>query len=152
MNPRFNRQCIWASRQGQTAYQIALRVSQDQFVVAGRQDPSYADPAYMGIPVKWASELDTAALYPNSGGTATFSEGNADADPRGPRYYWVNTQYLYPVFHDEMYFLKDEVSRHHNDPDTFVCPVYTWYNVLCTSRQRQGFVEPASDLYTGLYS
>jgi hypothetical protein len=148
-DPKFNRQCIYTSRVGQSAYQQLLRQSQDAFVVAGRQDPSYADPMYYGIPIKWVSELDTATLYANTATTDTVSE--ATADLIGPRYYWLNSQYLYPVFHDEMYFEKDEVSRHHNDPDTFVCPVATWYNIICTSRRRQGLVSPAADLYASLY-
>jgi hypothetical protein len=148
-DPRFNRQCIFTSRPGQSAYQQLLRQSQDAFVTAGRQDPAYADPMYYGIPVKWVSELDTATLYENVATTDTVAEGTADSI--GPRFYWINSQYLYPVFHDEMYFEKDEVSRHHNDPDTFVCPVASWYNLICTSRQRQGIVSPSGDLYTTLY-
>jgi hypothetical protein len=148
-NPRFNRQCVFTSRVGQSAYQQLLRQSQDAFVVAGRQDPAYADPMYYGIPVKWVSELDTATLYENTATTDTVAEGTADLI--GPRYYWINSQFLFPVFHDEMYFEKDEVSRHHNDPDTFVCPVASWYNLICTSRKRQGLVSPSADLYTSLY-
>jgi len=150
-DPRYNRQCIYTSSVGQSVYQQALRVSQDQFVTAGRQDPAYAEPQYNGIPVKWVSELDTATLYANVATTDTVAEG-LTAGTIGPRYYWVNSQFLYPVFHDEMYFEKDEVSRHHNDPDTFVCPVATWYNIICTSRKRQGLVSPAGDLYSTQYS
>jgi len=149
-NPRFNRQCIFTSRVGQSAYQQLLRQSQDQFVTSGRQDPSYADPMYYGIPIKWVSELDTATLYPSTTTLDTVAEGVANSI--GPRFYWINSQYLFPVFHDEMYFEKDEVSRHHNDPDTFVCPVASWYNLICTSRRRQGLVSPSGDLYTALYS
>lgn len=150
-DPRYNRQCIYTSSVGQSVYQQLLRASQDAFVVAGRQDPAYADPQYMGIPVKWVSELDTATLYANTAGTDVVAESSANVNNKGPRYYWLNSQYLYPVFHDEMYFEKDEVSRHHNDVDTFVCPVATWYNIICTSRQRQGLVSPSGDLYSPLY-
>jgi hypothetical protein len=148
-NPAYNRQCIFTSRVGQSAYQQLLRQSQDAFVVAGRQDPSYADPMYYGIPVKWVEQLDTATLYGNPASNDVVAESAADSI--GPRFYWLNTQYLYPVFHDEMYFEKDEVTRHHNDPDTFVCPVATWYQILCTSRRRQGIVSPSADVYASLY-
>ena len=38
--------------------------------------------------------------------------------------------------------------RHPNQPFTSIVPVDSWYNFVCRSRQRQGIVSPASDLYT----
>lgn len=152
-DPRFNRHCIFTSKVGHTAAEIAVRMSNDRLVGgAGPQDWGYSDPAYRGIPIKWVSTLDTATLYENSGTTDVVTEGASTADNIGPRFYLINSQYLYPVFHDEMYFEKDEISRHHNDPDTFVCPVATWYNIICTSRQRQGMLSPSGDLYSELYA
>ena len=139
---RLNKQMILCSKTGRANYQLLLRAGQDHFV-AGAQDPAYPDPMYNGTPVARVSTLDTATLYDDG------SSGNAveaSADVTGPRYYWVNGNYLYPVFHRDRYFSKHEVTKHHNVPDTWVCPVATWYNVICTSRQRQAIVSPLTDL------
>lgn len=150
-DPRFNRFKIFTSTVGETAAEIAVRMSNDLLRGGwGPQDWGYGNPAYRGIPIKRVSTLDTATLYENSNTTDKVAESTADNI--GPRYYLINSQYLYPVFHDEMYFEKDEISRHHNDPDTFVCPVATWYNVICTSRRRQGLLSPSGDLYSELYT
>lgn len=149
--PAYNKQAIWASAVGRSAYEQLIREHSTEGFhnIAGSQDPSIPDPQYRGIPIRWVSALDTATLY-NSGSSTVVSEGSADKI--GPRYYWINAEFLYPVFHDEMYFEKDEITRHHNDTDTYVMPVNTWYNVICTSRQRQAIVSPSTDLYAALYS
>lgn len=149
-NPQYNKFRIAASSAGRAAAQQALRGAQDQFIMGGRQDPAYPNPQFNGIPIMRVEELDTATLYNNAGSSDTVAEGSADLV--GPRFYWINTEYLYPVFHDQMYFAKDEVLRHPNDTDTYVMPVNTWYNVICTSRRRQGIVSPSQDVYAGLYS
>lgn len=149
-NPQFNKFRIAASSAGRAAMQQGLRGANDQVVMGGKQDPAYPNPTFNGIPIMRVEELDTATLYTT--GSDTASEGNASTTARGPRFYWINTEYLYPVFHDEMYFSKQKPMMHPNDPDTFVCPVNTWYNVICTSRRRQGILSPGTTLYTGLYS
>lgn len=148
-NPRYNKFCIATSSVGRAVMMQALRGANDRVVLGGGQDMAYPDPAFNYIPIKRVEQLDTATLYNNAASTDTVAEDTANNI--GPRFYWLNTEYLYPVFHDEMYFAKDEVMRHPNDPDTFVCPVNTWYNVLCTSRRRQGILSPSTDLYTDRY-
>lgn len=142
-NPALNKQMILTSQVGRKAFMHLLREGQDHFV-AGPQDPAYTDPQYHGVAVSWVSELDTAALY-DSGSSTVVSE--ATADLQGPRFYWVNGNYLYPVFHKSRYFYQHQVSYQHQVPDTWVAPVAIWYNLLCTSRQRQGIVSPSTDLY-----
>lgn len=135
---RLNKQMICTSKAGRSFYQQELRRGQDHFI-AGPQDPAYPDPMFHGIPVVRVSTLDDAPLY------ADASDGRVDeitAVKSGPRYYWVNGNYLFPTFHSDRYFYKHEVTKHFNVPDTWVCPVATWYNVMCTSRQRQGIVSP----------
>ena len=142
-DPRYNKQMIVTTRQGRTIYKQLLRQGQDHFV-AGPQDPAYPDPQYYGIPVQRASTLEGLALY-NSGASTLASEGAA-AD-RGPRFYFLNAEYLYPVFHARRYFYKYDVTKHHNVPDTWVLPIAVWYNPICTSRQRQGILSPTSTVY-----
>lgn len=143
---RLNKQMIVTSKRGRAHYMFLLREGQDHFV-AGQQDPSYPDPQYNGIPVARASDMETALLYDDDASGYTFEEDAGTAgDNNAPRYVWMNGNYLFPVFHPERYFYKHEVTKHHEVPDTWVCPVATWYNIMCTSRQRQGIVFPANPL------
>ena len=143
-DPRLNKQMILTTKVGRAAAQGLLRAGQDHYV-AGGQDAAYPNPIYNGIPIPRVSTLETATLY-DDGSSDNTTEALADATAvgRGPRFYWVNGNYLYPVFHSERMFMKHEVTKHHNVPDTWVCPVATWYNLLCPSRQRQGIVKPAA--------
>jgi hypothetical protein len=107
--------------------------------------------------VKYVNALTSATLYPNhttiASATDNIAEGtNATGNRQGPRYYWLNSEYLYPCFHEQMFFARQKVREHFNDPDTFVMPVRTWGNFKCTSRMRQGLVRPHGALYSGLYS
>jgi hypothetical protein len=154
-NPAYNNQQIFTSPEGQSAYTSFLRTHQDLFVIEGRQDPAYPDPQFNFIPVKYVDFLTTAPLYQNNTTAASttdnVSEGNS-ATITGPRYYWINSNYLYPCFHKTYFFLRGKVREHFNDPDTFVVPVRTWGNLKCTSRRRQGIVSPSVDLYASLYT
>jgi len=142
-DPRYNKQMIVTTKAGRKNYMGILRTTQDHFI-AGAQDPAYPDPMFNGIPVSRASTLETATLYEDavSGAVTTEDDAAGTTGFTGPRYYWVNAEYLYPVFHAQRYFYKHEVTKHHNVPDTWVCPVATWYNLICTSRQRQGIIYP----------
>jgi hypothetical protein len=163
-NPAYQKFCIFTSLEGSTAYEQLLRehTTEGFHNVAGPQDPAFNNPMYRGIPVKWVDQLSEATLYQASDDSAMVTEGAAlattHADPGsggtsgiGPRFWFLNTEFLYLVFHENMYFEKDEVSRAHEDPDTFVMPVETWMQMPCSSRYRQGFLEPTGDMSAGLY-
>lgn len=155
-NPAYDKQQIFCSPEGQTAYAMLIRAFQDNYVIETRQDPAYPDPAFNFIPVKYVDYLTTATLYPNhttiASATDNVSEGTSGNGVTGPRYYWINSEYLYPTFHEEMFFARQKVREAFNDPDTFVQPVRTWGNLVCTSRMRQGIVRPSEDVYSSLYS
>lgn len=156
-NPAYNHQHIFTSPEGHTAYEMMLRAFQDTYVIGTRQDPAYPDPTYNFIPIKYVDVLTTATLYPNNttlaSATDNIAEGtNATGDRQGPRYYWINSEYLYPCFHSEMFFETQKIREHFNDPDTFVQPVRTWGNLKCTSRMRQGLVRPSQATYASLYA
>lgn len=141
-DPRYNKQMIVTTRRGRAIYKQLLRAGQDHFV-AGPQDPAYPDPQYYGIPVTRASTLEGLALY-NSGSSTLADEFNASN--KGPRYYAINAEYLFPVFHARRYFYKYEITKHHNVPDTWVLPIAVWYNLINTSAQRQGILSPTGGL------
>ena len=147
-DPMLKQQRIGTSSKGRAILSQLLRGSQDRFV-AGPQDPAYADPQFHGIPVERYSSLDTAALYANTAGTGLATEGAAGTGNRtGPRYYWWNAAFLYPVFHEERYFFLTDPMKTPTVPDSSVVVFYIWYNIICTSLMRQGFVGPASGFAT----
>jgi len=168
-NDNLNRQMILTSRLGVQMYRNALRLSNDTLV--SYQDASYSSPAYAGIDVTYCSDLDTAAIYPantttaaaqtltgyngvtgangvgsaGAGGFTQFGTETGDFTVvRAPRFYFVNGNYLTPIFHAKRYFKQHEVLRHPNQPFTYVQPVDCWSNLFCNSRQRHGVVAPLS--------
>lgn len=143
-DPRLNKQMIVTTKVGRKAVMVLLRGGNTGGYVVGAQDSAYPDPIFNGIPVARASQLETATLY-DDGSSDNTTEALADLN--GPRFYWINGNYLFPVFHRDRYFTKHEVTKQHNVPDTWVCPVATWYNIICTSRQRQGIMSPTADVY-----
>jgi len=155
-----NRQMILTSRAGVQQYRNALRLSNDTLV--SYQDASYSSPAYAGIDVTYCSDLDTAAIFPavsgaaptqsiagynartaaNGAFTAFGTETGGETIVQAPRFFFVNGNYLTPIFHSRRYFKQHEVLRHPNQPFTYVQPVDCWSNLFCNSRQRHGVVAP----------
>lgn len=145
-NDKLYKQFITCSRKAINLYQQALRNMQDHFRGSSSpSDPAYLSPMYGGIELIYSSALDTAALYTT--GTATFvAEDSDSSNHKGPRYYWINGQYLSPVFHTSRYMAKKAPMSHPNQPFTTVVPVDCWWNLFARSRQRHGIIAPAGDI------
>jgi hypothetical protein len=153
---QFNRQMILCSKEGINLYKRSLRASNDMLVSA--QDSAYNTPTYSGIPVEYCANMDSAAIYPavasgssvnddlagRNGDTvvATGSEFALNTIDKGARFWFVNGQYVTPIYHSTRYMKKHDVMRHPNQPFTWVQPVDCWWNVFCNSRQRHGIVAP----------
>lgn len=134
---------IVTSKQGRIEYMRALRDSNDQLVGAGsRQDPSYMNPLYSGIPLIYAHTLDTAAIYAD--GAAGALETEATTADAGPRFYFIDTDVLCKVFHDERYFSRKQPQPHPNQPFSHVMWVDCWHQLVCTERRKLGIVAPAA--------
>jgi len=148
-NATMAQQMILSSRAGLNAYTDALRDANDRLV--SPQDPAYAQPTYAGIPLRYISQLDTAKLYPaDSDGTpsneydSNDSENGATTNVKGPRYYFVNGEYLNVVLHGNHFFKKSDVMRHPNQPYTSIVLCDCWWNLMARSRQRHGIIAPAT--------
>lgn len=129
---------IATSKAGRRAFMSSLRLLNDQLVANSRQDPAYLNPLYAGIPVIYASKLDTAGLY----GTGLATE--AAATVKAPRYYWIDTDVLCKVFHDERYFSRKQPQPHPNQPFSHVMWVDTWHQLVCTERRKLGIISPVA--------
>ena len=143
-----NAQFISCSKKGITDYMQGLRNQQDLFAAPSRQDPAFLKPTYGGIELEYVSALDTAAVYRDTAGTALVAEDGSTASTTSgsaarissPRYYWINANYINPVFHSTRYFYRHPVMTHPNQPFTHVQPIDCWCNIVCRSRQRSGLV------------
>ena len=156
----FQRQMILCSRLGINNYKRALRDSNQLLVSA--EDSAYMTPTFSGIPLEYCANLDDAAIFPSvaSGGTVNPNKAGRDGATlsstftntetatstidKGARYWFVNGQYLTPIFHSTRYMKKHDVMRHPNQPFTWVQPVDCWWNLFCNSRQRHGIVAPVA--------
>lgn len=153
-NDSLYRQFIACSKFGMTLYSQILRQNQDRFAAPSMQDPAFLKPTYGGIEVEYVAALDAAKLYTAASGTINTPEddsvttgegsGTTQADFTQPRYYWINANYLLPVFHSKRYMARHPVMTHPNQPFTHVQPVDCWMNLVCRSRQRQGIVSPGA--------
>ena len=149
-SPSLNAQFIACSQAAQRIYTRQLRELQDTFVTAGRQDPAYMRPQFAGIDLERVVALDTYAGYGGTGGGGTLGTEQTAAgtgNKKGPRYYFVNGNYMKPVFHSARYMYTHPSMRHPNQPFTTIVPVDSWMNFICRSRQRQGIVFPSTDLF-----
>lgn len=138
-DPVLSKQRILTSKEGRTNMMFLTRSGTDSYA-AGPQDPGVPDPMMHGVPITYVSELDTAAVYNDSGSGGLIESA---ATITGPRYYMWNGNYLYPVCHSARFLERDKPSRHHNVPDTWVVPTYCWWNLMCTSRKHQGILSPS---------
>jgi hypothetical protein len=136
---------IVTSKQGRLDYMQSLRELNDQLVgSANRSDPSYLTPMYGGIPIIYSHELDTAPLYAVGAGTVAAADESASTAQIGPRYYWIDTDVLCKVFHDERYFSRKQPQPHPNQPFSHVMWVDTWHQLICTERRKLGVIAPAT--------
>jgi hypothetical protein len=145
--PSLNAQFIACSQKGQQTYVAQLRAQQDTFVTGSRQDPAYMRPQYAGIDLERVVALDTYAGYAGPAGDDTPATEGAVDGFKGPRYYFINGNYMKSVFHSSRYMYSHPTMRHPNQPFTTIMPVDSWYNFICRSRQRQGILSPTGNLF-----
>jgi hypothetical protein len=155
-------QVIWTSIKGTVLYENALRQSNDYLRGMGKatgSDPAYPGPSYNNIPLEVISQFDDvgngthgALLY--SDGTEACDEQGRNADGSvgttlsiiGPRFYWINTEYLKFVTHEENYCTLTKPFTPSKQPGTRVQVMDLWNNTVCRSPRRLGVVGPNADV------
>lgn len=152
------RMFIACSEAGRALYKKTCREANDRFAGSGNNDPAVINPMYNGIPLMAVSTLGTATLYFDNNAGAWVSESDstlaasgtawsasADQDwPLGPRFYWINANYMKMVFHSRRVMKELEVMTPTDQPTSHRMPINTYCNLICTSRQRQGIVAPGA--------
>ena len=144
------RQVIFTTKSGIKNWKLLCRAENDVNVSASAQDPAWARPTYAGIPLERAPQLETSKLY-GVANTASVSYTESDnsgttANVTGPRYYFINANYMKMAFHDKYYFKYLDVFTPEHNRTKFVMPIQTWFNLYVTSRRRHGVVAPSTDL------
>jgi len=132
-----NTKYIFCSNGGLNLYKAMLRASNDTLV--RKTDASYSGVTFDSIPLKRVAQLGTVSHVWNTNTTAGTETGYATD---GYRYFWIDTNYITPIYHSERYFFKKDPFFLEKQPYTWVCPVDIWWNVFCHSRQRLGIVAP----------
>lgn len=110
---------IPTSNDGTVVYKAALRAANDRMDML--KDPAIMGPQFQGIPVEYVSELDNAG----------WTVGQPD-------YFFLNLEYLSPFFHNSWYMKDRMKDGGATQPTTNVMYKFTWYNLFCRSRRRQG--------------
>lgn len=137
---------VWTQLDGVMMYENAMRSDQDTYVYTGRQDPAYPNPTIHGVPVEYASLLDTATIYP-TGAAAALSDytDTAGTTNAGPRFHFFNLDDICPVFHSEMYMQKHPPQNPYRQPSRHTVYVDTYYNLVLHNARTQGTVYPTAD-------
>jgi len=112
-------QCIVTNLEGLTDYKAALRSLNDQMSMLS--DPTIRGAQFNGVPVKFISELE------NAGWTAGQ-----------PDFLFINFSFLFPFVHTNNYMREEITPGGPEHPNKTVVWKFTWNNVICRSRRRQG--------------
>lgn len=139
-NDRLRRMKIITNKNGHKIYKRLLRAGND-FFRQGAQDPEYNNPRYAGIPIKYIATLDTAALEITSQTTASGAAWPATK----PRFYWLNLEFLFPIWHSTGYMEQvGPIAGGITQPFSHAVYFRNWYNLFCRSLKRQGIVYPSA--------
>jgi len=147
---------IFCTREGKLFYTNLCRLSNDNFMRANN-DPAYDGVNFHGVPVTDVEALQNGQLYLYStSSVATENDSNLTDNgtwgatnwTRGPRFWFLNPEYLKIWFHNEMFFDKTPPKDHVNQPWANVVWMRTCYNLLAQSRKKAGgVVSPGGQAY-----
>lgn len=125
---KFNKFKVYTNLDGWQNYVRLTRNANDRAVSGGGPDLGFAteNPVFGGIPVCWIEALDSVG----------YSTGQ-------PRYFFLNYEFMYPVFHSERYMHEtNPINGGVGQPYSWVVYKDCWYNLFCRSRYRQGIAVP----------
>lgn len=131
-NDKLMKMKIATNLDGRALLSALTRDGNDRLVPADNLGWVAGNITYAGIPLQYVKALDTALV--NSGAVITAGE---------PWFYYVNLNYLFPVFHANRYMKEEAPKDHPRQPFSKVCWSDTYLNYFCQSRRRQGIIVPA---------
>lgn len=128
---RLQKMVIATNLDGITLMQRLARDSNDRLIPANNLGWIAGKPVYAGLPVDYVAKLDTALI--NGGAAITANE---------PWFYYLNLEFLFPIFHSTAYMQEMEPKDHPRQPFSKVVWSTTYYNMFMRSRKRQGIIVP----------
>lgn len=135
---------VYASEWGCAGVEGMYLNAQDRW--QNPQDP-WGATYFDGVPLVYAPQKDTAAIYPAATPTATaLTEQTADI--AGPRFEIVNTNHLFMVMHRDVVLKDMGVKSDVRTPTTKVQPFMVFSNLVCNNLRSCGIVYPTVDITT----
>lgn len=131
-NDMLQKMVIATNLDGITVLQTLTRDANDRLTPANNLGWIAGKVAYAGLPVEYISTLDTALI-----------NGGAVIPSNKPWFYYINLEYLYPIFHTEKYMVEKDPTQHPRQPFSYVVWKTTYYNWFMRSRRRQGLISAA---------
>lgn len=116
---------------GVTIIQTLTRDANDRLTPANNLGWIAGKALYAGLPLDYVSTLNTALV--NSGSAIEAGK---------PWFYYINLNYLYPIYHSDKYMTEEEPMKHPRQPFSRVVWKNTYYNLFMRSRKRQGIIVP----------
>lgn len=142
---------IVTSDDGQAQYQACLYQTNDR--TAKPSDAGNVSTTFNGRELMYVTALDYAGIYSGALSGSTASQSNpltgasvANCAATGfPRYYFINGDYLKPIFNSNRFMKEDEPIRGGQDrPNSYVQYYWTQQQLWCSSRRRHGIVYPSA--------
>lgn len=134
-------QHVCTSKAGINQYKRMLRASNDTLAM-GHQDSGYNNPTIYGIDMLYISELNNAAVYlHDTDGSGLVTESDANAELSGAAYYFIDSNYYFPVFHSKRFMERKKPMNDRSRPTTWSVPVLNAYNHIPCSLRRMGLVK-----------
>jgi hypothetical protein len=120
---RFKKMRFITSAAGQDQYETVLALGNDSFRPSNDAGSNSENPVFRGIPIEYVEAMD-------------------DISYTYPRYFGLNFDYLYPVFHEGKYLTEtDPISGGPvGQPESWAVYKLCWYQMICRSRRRQGII------------
>lgn len=135
-----DRMGIVTSLDGLKQYQKALFNANDRTVSVS--DAGNKTLQFRGYPMEQVTALATAAIYSS---TLAASHTSGVANAGYPRYYFLNGEYLKPIFHSKKFMEPGTpINGGQERPNSWVQYFWTKQNLWCRSRQRLGIVYPSA--------
>ena len=122
----FSKLNILTSKTGIMNYIDQNRSNNDRLQPKNDPGTYQQEPTYNGIPLQRVPELETYMTA---------------ASITNPPYIWLDTNFIFPVWHSEVYMLEEDPIRGGtNQPFSWAVYINSYLNFFCRSRKRHGWI------------
>lgn len=141
--PSLRKKICGTTKRGQSIMIQLQRDSQDRFFNA--RDPGNPNPIINGLDIIRMDALEGLAVFPLS---ATAAGTEFSATNKGPRYFLLDFEHLFPILLKHSWMTKGPVQSDILFPDVHAQRMKAWFNWVCPGRRYQAVVAPTGSIYT----